>query len=139
MKFQSALTPWKRVKTGEIWRIVQLGIFIAICMSLSHQNENLPRKLQVAITIIDSLGQIYISWQEPAYIVLELSSQDGDTTTTFFGIEHNVSGTLSELLSTPLKTPCRNVSEDKISNIHHIPPLSPRQPSNRSLLGFQCW
>jgi hypothetical protein len=108
-------------------------------MSLSHQNKNLLRKLQVAVTIIDSLSQIYISCQELSCIILQFSSQDGDTTTTFFGIEQDVSGTLSELLSTPLKTPYRNVSQDKLSNMRHIPPLSPRQPSNLSLLGFQCW
>lgn len=108
-------------------------------MSLSHQDKSLPKKLKVAITIIDSLSQIYISWHKFARVVLQFSSQDGDTATTFFGIERDVSSTLSELLPTPLETPYRNVSQDKLSNMHYTPPLSPRQPSNRSLLGFQCW
>jgi hypothetical protein len=50
--------------------------------------------------------------QVAAPIILKFCSQDRHTATTFFGIEPNISGTLSELLPTPLKTSYNNVSQD---------------------------
>lgn len=102
--------------------------------------ENLPIKLQTPTSIIDSFGQINI----PFYIVApwgtisQFSSQDGHSTSTFYWVQSDIPSTFSELVSTPLEMPyLNNVSEDKVIDVNHIPPLSPRQLSNLSQLSFQ--
>jgi hypothetical protein len=104
----------EKIQAGRNLRLELLGISVETCISLRHQIKNLLRKLQLAITIVDSFSQIYIPWQVAARIILQFCPQDGDTATTFFGIEPDVSGTLSELMPTPLKTSYHNVSQDQV-------------------------